>query len=203
MADLNSIGSRISKVGENVGTRLDGIAKKFLDSTNLKVDLQNVFQETGLNTAKLNEKMNELQLPEVYKNAASFLVQNQKAFEWAETLPDFLQVLLDTQADKFLGSVDSNAIPEIKGGRSDDATLVVGMIQNIVRLKAKYTPQDNNFDLPYRYSAQGVMIKQDDGSYLSISENKKRIPEEATYKNIISNMVEHINGLSGGPTAVE
>ena len=81
MADLNSIGSRISKVGENVGTRLDGIAKKFLDSTNLKVDLQNVFQETGLNTAKLNEKMNELQLPEVYKNAASFLVQNQKAFE--------------------------------------------------------------------------------------------------------------------------
>lgn len=202
---LDSLGTKVAEVGTKVGNKLDSYAKQVLDSTNskLKNELAGVFQEVGVDNARLTEKMNELQLPEVYKNAALFLIQNKRAFDSAKNLPAFLQVLLDTQADKFLGSIDANATSEVIGARSDDATIVVGLIQSIVRLKAQYTPQDNNFNKEYRYSAQGVMVRQENGEYLPLSQNTKRIPEEATYKNLIPNLIDHINGLDGGYTANE
>ncbi len=203
MSILEGFGNSLKSFGTKVWDQLDELSAEAASRVGLRKQLDDV-----LRAVKMPEQsdkavtMEPLVLPEFYQKVVDLLIKNESAFANVTNLPSFMDALVRIKAYGLLGSIDPDAIVAASGARSQDIDIVTGLVKFVVRLKEEYTPQNTDFDKPYKFGTDGgslvVMVKQDNGDYLPFAQSTKAIPENTSFKNIVSLIRQHMQGLPGG-----
>lgn len=197
MSLLDSFGSTL----QNVGGKLDNFARDAVQKAGFGKELSWVFQEVKAATAERHGTVEALQLPEFYQKAVNVLLKNESAFANVNNLAEFMQALVDTKAYAVLSAIDADASVALTGSRQDDFVMVLAGVRVVAGITKDYTPQDINFDKPYKFGLAGdtltVMVRQPDGSYLPLAQSTQSIPDNTSFRNLVPAIRAHMKWLPG------
>lgn len=196
MSLLDSFGDTLQNLGNNVGNKLDDLAGKVVQQAGLKKELGGLFTQAQSNAERKEATFAPLELPEFYQKAVNVLLKNETAFANVANLAEFMQALIGTKAYAVLNVIDLDANVVPTGPREDDFTMVLVGVRIIASIIKDYTPQDVNFNRPYKFGLAGdtltVMVRQPDGSYVPLAQNTQPIPDNTSFRNLVPGIKAHM-----------